>query len=189
VAGLSLKRLQETHPVEFYWHAFELRPVGAPRMSDEHRMRIEAGRPVFAARVKRDYGIELHEGPFGINTHPLHQLKKFADAQDKGNEFHEAALDAYWMRGLDVSDAAVQQEILKRVGIETPVAEIMAQPEYQKQVLDDERIAYENGMNGVPALVFGEKYLVMGAQPLDVLKNVTEQVQQEMNAPDAEGAT
>lgn len=156
-------------------------------MSAEHRARIEAGRPIFAARVRRDYGVELNEGPSGINTRKLHALKKYADTQGKGTEFHDAALDAYWMRGLDVSDVTIQQELLKRVGIETPVANILADAEYQNQVLADERIAYENGMNGVPALVFAEKYLVMGAQPLDVLKKVVAQVQAETDAPDAEG--
>jgi predicted DsbA family dithiol-disulfide isomerase len=165
--------------VELHWRAFELRPKGSPPIPPEYRARIEANRPIFAARVKRDYGVEIHEGPFGINTRTLHQLKKFADAQNKGNEFHDAALDAYWMNGLDVSDANIQQELLKQVGIETAVAEILANEEYRNQVLIDERIAYENQMTGVPAIVFAEKYLVMGAQPLQVLQQVAAQVQAE----------
>ncbi len=148
-------------------------------MPAEYRARIEANRPIFAARVKKDYGVELHEGPSGINTHKLHELKKYADAQGKGNEFHDAALDAYWMNGLDVSDPAVQQELLKQVGIETPVAEILANPQWNKEVMADQRIAYDNQMTGVPAIVLDEKYLVMGAQPLDVLKQVADQVNQE----------
>lgn len=176
---MSLKQLAQTHPVELHWRAFELRPEGSPPVSPEYRARIEANRPIFAARVKRDYGVEIIEGPFGIKTRALHQLKKFASAQGKGNEFHDAALDAYWMNGLDVSDANVQQELLQQVGIEVPVAEILENVEYRNQVLMDERIAYENQMSGVPAIVFAEKYLVMGAQPLDVLKQVVEQVQRE----------
>ncbi len=179
MAGLSLKRLDETHPVELQWRAFELRPAGAPPLPPEYRARIEAGRPIFRARVQNDFGITIQEGPFGINTRTLHQLKKLADAHGKGNEFHEAALDAYWMNGLDVSDANVQQELLKQVGIETPVAEILENAEYKTQVFADERFAYENGINGVPAMAFGKKYLVSGAQPLDVLKRVVERVKSE----------
>lgn len=173
---MSLKLLHQTHPIELHWHAFELRPKGAPPIPPEYRARIEANRPIFAARVKRDYGVEINQGPFGINTRELHQLKKFAEAQGKGNEFHQAALDAYWMRGLDVSDATIQQELLRQAGIETPVAEILADAAFLHQVLAEERIAHENGMTGVPALVFDEKYLVIGAQPLEVLKQVVEQV-------------
>src|SRR5262245_14594743 len=123
MAGLNLQRLNETHPVEMHWRAYEMRPGGAPPSSPAYMKRVEAGRPVFAARLKRDFGLEINQGPFGINTQKLHQLKKFADAQGKGNGFHDAALDAYWMRGRDVSDPEVQQEILTAVGITTPVAE------------------------------------------------------------------
>jgi predicted DsbA family dithiol-disulfide isomerase len=41
-------------------------------------------------------------------------------------------------------------------------------------------------MTGVPALVFDEKYLVVGAQPLDVLKQVVDQVQAEKSAEGAQ---
>jgi predicted DsbA family dithiol-disulfide isomerase len=181
---LSLKRLGETHSVELAWHAFELRPAGAPPLPPEYRARIEAHRPVFAARVKHEYAIEINQGPFGIHTRPLHQLKKYADAQGKGNAFHEAALDAYWMDARDVSDPRVQQELLKQIGIENSVAEVLQDETYMAGVLADERFAYENGMSGVPALVFGEKYLVVGAQPLDVLKQVVAQVREEQSNPE-----
>ena len=86
------------------------------------------------------------------------------------------------MRGLDVSDFRVQQALLNQVGIETPLAEILENGLYRNEVLADERIAYDNNMTGVPALVFAEKYLVMGAQPLAVLKQVVEQVREEIQA-------
>ena len=176
---MSLKRLDETHPIELEWHAFELRPVGAPPIPPEYRARIEANRPIFAARVKRDYDIEINQGPFGINTRPLHQLKKYASAQGKCNEFHQAALDAYWMHAQDVSDAQVQQTLLAQVGLAANVAAVLADENYLREVLMDEQIARENDMNGVPALVFAQKYLVVGAQPLHVLTQVVEQVRAE----------
>lgn len=176
---MSLKQLAESYPLELHWRAFELRPQGSPPLPPEYRARIEANRPIFAARVKRDYGIEIHEGPFGIHTRALHQLKKFADARGKGNEFHDAALDAYWMQGLDVSDAQVQQMLFAQIGLDANIAEILANENYLRDVLMDEYTAQENGMNGVPALVFAEKYLVVGAQPLHVLKQIVEQVRAE----------
>jgi predicted DsbA family dithiol-disulfide isomerase len=40
-------------------------------------------------------------------------------------------------------------------------------------------LARQYRLDGVPALVFAEKYLVMGAQPYNVLKQVVERVQAE----------
>lgn len=178
---MSLKRLGETQPIELHWRAFELRPEGSPPIPEEYRARIQANRPVFAARVKRDYGIELHEGPFGIKTRALHQLKKFADARGLGNAFHDAALDAYWMQGQDLSDPLSQQALFAQIGLEANVADILADENYLREVMTDEYIAQENGMSGVPALVFAEKYLVVGAQPLPILQQVVEQVRAEQD--------
>lgn len=172
---MSLKCLHETHPIEIFWRAYELRPEGSPPPPPEYLARIEASRPLFAARVKKEYGIDIHEGRFGIKTRALHQLKKFADARGKGNEFHDAALDAYWMQGQDVSAVSVQQALLHQVGLDANVPDILAGETYVRAVLADQQIAYENGMNGVPALVFDEKYLVVGAQPLNVLQQVADQ--------------
>jgi predicted DsbA family dithiol-disulfide isomerase len=183
MGGLSLKRLGETEPLEVEWHAFELRPKGSPPISREYRARIEAGRPVFAARLKRDYGIEINQGPFEINTQSLHALKKYADAQGKGNEFHQAALDAYWMHARDVSAPNVQRELLAQVGLDANLEEILAQEAYRERVIADEQFAYENEITGVPALVFDQKYLVVGAQPVDVLKQVAAKVKAEQETP------
>jgi predicted DsbA family dithiol-disulfide isomerase len=40
-------------------------------------------------------------------------------------------------------------------------------------------LAREYRLDGVPALVFAERYLVVGAQPYDTLKQVVEKVQEE----------
>jgi len=187
MAGLALKRLAETQPLELNWHAYELRPAGAPPISPEYMARIEASRPMLAARMKNDFDIELNQGPFGINTRHLHMLKKYAEQHGKGNVFHDAALEAYWMQGADVSDPAVQQSLLKGEGLEGEVAEILQDPELKSKVYADERFAYDNEMSGVPAMVFEQKYLVMGAQPMNVLKQVVAQVQAEQSGEPNEG--
>ena len=46
-------------------------------------------------------------------------------------------------------------------------------------MLDDVATAHSYGINGVPALVFQNKYLVSGAQPYTVLTGVVEQIAKE----------
>ncbi len=50
---------------------------------------------------------------------------------------------------------------------------------YLGQVMADIAQARTYGLNGVPALVFANKYLVSGAQPYDVLLQVVQQVAEE----------
>jgi predicted DsbA family dithiol-disulfide isomerase len=49
-------------------------------------------------------------------------------------------------------------------------------PLFDQQVQDDLDTARRYGLNSVPALVFADRYLVSGAQPVDVLRSVVEQI-------------
>jgi predicted DsbA family dithiol-disulfide isomerase len=87
---------------------------------------------------------------------------------------------AYWQEACDISDLNVLQEIAQSVGLDTEnFASKIKNPEYDAQVSADIDLANEYGLDGVPALVFAEKYLVMGAQPYSVLQQVVERVQAE----------
>jgi predicted DsbA family dithiol-disulfide isomerase len=74
----------------------------------------------------------------------------------------------------------VLKEIAQQVGLDTANFEaVLTNPQYDTEVSADEELAREYGLTGVPALVFEDRYLVMGAQPYDVLKRVVEKVQEE----------
>ena len=51
-------------------------------------------------------------------------------------------------------------------------------PAFIRQVDDDIRQAASSGISGVPAMVFAGKYLVSGAQPPEVLRQVTAKVRE-----------
>jgi predicted DsbA family dithiol-disulfide isomerase len=51
--------------------------------------------------------------------------------------------------------------------------------QWDSAVTADVYQAHRYGLNGVPALVFANKYLVTGAQPYEVLVQVVEQIQDE----------
>ena len=56
---------------------------------------------------------------------------------------------------------------------------MLADPTFDAEVSADVELAHAYRLNGVPALVFADKYLVSGAQPYDLLKEVVEKVQAE----------
>jgi predicted DsbA family dithiol-disulfide isomerase len=55
----------------------------------------------------------------------------------------------------------------------------LAEEAWNTAVTADIYQAYRYGLNGVPALVFANKYLVSGAQPYEVLAQVVEQIRNE----------
>jgi predicted DsbA family dithiol-disulfide isomerase len=84
---------------------------------------------------------------------------------------------AYWEQGKDIGDTAVLRAVAEEVGLNTKDFEqILASEAFNKQVTADVEMAHEYGLTGVPALIFADHYLVVGAQPYQVLKQVVERV-------------
>jgi predicted DsbA family dithiol-disulfide isomerase len=157
-----------------------LRPPGSPPMPPEYRKRIEESRPAFKKRAREQYGVEVNPGPFEIDSRPALIAEKYAESQDKGNVFHDAVMHAYWQEARDISDRKLLKEISVSVGLPIDNFDaILANPEFEALVAADIEQAHEYGLDAVPALIFAEKYLVMGAQPYAVLKQVVERVRQE----------
>ena len=134
---------------------------------------------MFNKRAREQYGLEINSGPFGINSRPALVADKFAESQGKGEAFHKAVMDAYWQQARSIEDANVLKEIAEHVGLKTENFEAaLTDPTYDAEVSADIELARDYRLDGVPALVFADKYLVMGAQPYDTLKQVVEKVQE-----------
>ena len=165
-----------------YWRSFELRPKGSPPMPPEYRARIEAGRPRLVQMAREQYGLEINQGPFGIDSRPALIAAKYAEAQGVGEAFHAAVFRAYWQQAESIADLDVLARIGAEVGLEREgLLAALDDPRYAAEVDEDIAIAQAHGMTGVPALVFDLKYLVTGAQPLATLRQVVEKVQAEQD--------
>ncbi len=152
-------------------------------MPPEYRARIEASRPMLLKRAREQYGLELQIGPTNIDSLTALIADKYAEQQGKGAQFHRAVMKAYWQEARSIDDLAVLQEIAQTVDLDTThFAESLQNARYAQEVKDDIQQALQYGLDAVPALVFEDKYVVMGAQPYDVLKRVVERVQSEMGA-------
>lgn len=166
--------------MEIVWRSFELRPANAPPISEEYRARILAARPQMQAMARERYGLELDSGPFGIDSRPALIGAKFAEAQGVGAAYHAAVFGAYWQEALSIEDTAVLADIAEKVGLDREAfLQALMDEKWDTAVATDIQLAHHYGLSSVPALVFGNKYLVVGAQPYEVLVQATQQVMAE----------
>jgi predicted DsbA family dithiol-disulfide isomerase len=162
------------------WHSFELRPKDAPPLPPEYKEKIMAGRPRLYAVAREQYGLELNQGPWGINSRPALIGAKYAEAQGVGPAYHDAIMRAYWLEAQSIEDREVLAQIAIASGLDRDAfLAALTDPALEQEVLNDIAWAHNNGISGVPALVFQEKYLVSGAQPYDVLTRVVDQIRAE----------
>jgi predicted DsbA family dithiol-disulfide isomerase len=176
----SLEKLAASHGVTVQWHSFELRPKDAPPLPPEYKEKIMAGRPRLYAVARESYGLELNQGPWGINSRPALIGAKYAEAQGVGPAYHDAVMRAYWLEAKSIEELDVLAELAVAIGVDRDAfLAALNDTALEQEVLNDIAWAHTNGINGVPALVFQGKYLVSGAQPYDVLTNVVDQIRAE----------
>lgn len=146
-------------------------------MSPEYRERIAQGRPRLEAIAREQYGVELKQGPFGIDSRAALRGAKQAESAGVGKAYHAAVFHAYWVEGQDISDRERLVELAASVGLARErFRAALDDPALDAAVQADIDLAREVGINAVPAMVFAEKYLVSGAQPYPVLAEVAERV-------------
>lgn len=150
-------------------------------MPEAYRQRIEAGRPQMEAMALERYGLKMTHGPFGVDSRPALIGAKYAEEQGVGTAYHDALFRAYWQDALAIDQLGVLLDVAEKVGLErNAFAAALETPAYLHLVLADITQAQAMGLQGVPALVFAEKYLVSGAQPYEVLSRVADDVRKRL---------
>ena len=129
------------------------------------------------AMAKEHYGLDINSGLFGINSRPALIGGKYAEEQGKGDAYHDAVFRAYWQQARSIEELDVLADVAESVGLDRAAyLQALADDSYNEQVTADVEQAFNYGLSGVPALVFANKYLVSGAQPYEVLVQVTKQL-------------
>jgi len=172
-----LERLKESHGVTIEWLAYELRPQGSPPMPEAYKARIKAMRPQFEAMAQEQYGLTINQGRFGAWSRPALIVSKYAEAEGKGEAFHQAMFQAYWQNEQDLESLDVISDVMKSVGLlDAEIQEIIDDEDYIKQVDEDILLSQQLQISGVPALLFNDKYFVNGAQPYDELARLVDYI-------------
>lgn len=166
--------------MEIFWHSYELRPAGSPPIPSEYLARIKATEPRLNKMAREQYNLELNRGPMGIHSRAALIGAKYAEAQGQGPQYHDAVFRAYWQRANNIGEVEVLAEIAHSIGLERDAfLAALKDDQYEAQVEADVEQAYSYGLTGVPALIFGQHYLVSGAQPYEVMRQVVEKVEAE----------
>lgn len=186
MAESGLDSLAQTHAIAVTWKAYELRPVEAPRRppAEEARFRqyLKEGWPRVETIARERFGLTLNEPPYRpeLSTRLAHVAAKAAEALGHGDAFRCAVFRAYWITGQDIGSEDVLVEIARAVGLdEAEFRAALSDDVHRYAVAADQQWAYRANLGGVPAFIFADRYLVSGAQPAEVLRQVADRCVQE----------
>ena len=195
------------HPsdVEIVWRAFELDP-SAPRVRDPaqsyaERLGRKYGTSTVQAQAMIDRMVATAAGD-GIamrfdhirpgNTFDAHRLLHLAHERGKQDALKERFLRAYLTEGQAIGEPAVLRPLACEIGLdEHEVDDVLGGDRYASEVRQDEAIARELGITGVPFFVLAGRLGVSGAQPAEVLRGALDRAWSELRPevePIVEGA-
>jgi predicted DsbA family dithiol-disulfide isomerase len=178
---------------EITWHPFELNPqmVAEGEAISEHVARkYGASAEQSAANRQRlkdtgeRLGFDFNYGP-GMriyNTFKAHQLLTWA-GESQGSEAQTrlkmALFTAYFQDNRDVSDEEVLLDVVAQTGLDPEAGrEVLNDPDNEAAVRAHLDHWIEQGISGVPAIIFDGKYLVPGAQEAETFANVIRKVRE-----------
>lgn len=170
--------------VEATWLPYELHPeVPVEGMSYEeyfppsYLTRIEAA-PYLA--MAEQEGLVMKRGRRLINSRLALAAAEFARDRGRFEEMHTALFKAYWEQTADLADVADLKRIGAAHGLDPEeLGKALSEGVYEDLLDANRREATQVGINAIPAHVFGLRYLVMGAHPFEILKQVAEKVESE----------
>lgn len=161
--------------MEIQWRAFPLHPE-----TPEEGLTLEelfAGRnvdiPQMLARLKKvadELGLPWGERKKTYNSRLAQELAKWAEAEGKGDEFHEAVFRAYFVDGKNIGKVDVLAALAKSVGLpEKEAREVLQSRAYKVAVDADWNRSLQMGITAVPTFVINHQSVV-GAQPYEILE-------------------
>jgi predicted DsbA family dithiol-disulfide isomerase len=110
------------------------------------------------------------------NTMLSHRLVYLA-SEDKRGALLDALYAAYFEHGRDIGDIEVLVDLAAAGGLEAEATRAaLAGNAGAAEVLADVAFAQQVGISGVPFFIFNDKYAFSGAQPVEMMRRVLEQV-------------
>ena len=162
------------------WLPFELHPE-APPEGIPRDVYFGRGRSLqmrsYMESVADSVGLTMRQREVIINSRRALGAAEFAREHGRFEEMHLALFKAHWEEGGKLEDVEDLVTIGGKVGLDTDeLRSAIVEDRYAEVIDENRRLATSVGINAIPAHIFGRKYLVMGAQPFEVLKGVVEKV-------------
>lgn len=174
--------------VEIEWQPFELNPempaegenlrahvlrkYGTKRDdSDKARDNIRA--------LGADYGFEFDyfEDMKMVNTRDAHVLLDFAHEAGLQHELKQRLFAAFFTEHKDVSDRAVLLAEAQSLGLDAEAAaSALDDSERRRRVVDQEVQWQQQGISGVPTVIFNRSIIITGAHPQSAFKQVLQEL-------------
>ena len=102
------------------------------------------------------------------NSNKAHRLMHWCEGYDRQQAMNELLIDAYFKRGLDISNTQVLLDLVEQLGLDRSLAaQALTSNEVNQQLLLKQKRVQKLGLTSVPAFIFNEHALVSGSNSVE----------------------
>jgi predicted DsbA family dithiol-disulfide isomerase len=129
-------------------------------------------------QMAKEVGIDFQFDTLKLtNTFDAHRVTMLAKTQGLMKEMTDRILYAYFTESKHIGDHETLTELAVEVGLDRDaVAGMLANGDLSGEVREDEEMARQYGVTGVPFFLINKKYALTGAQPTEVFVEALEKI-------------
>ena len=186
----AIARVGDDARVELHFQPFELNPALAAEGEDaiEHltakygmseQQARDNGEAIRARGAELGFTFDMDRRRHVWNTFDAHRLLHWAglESLQKQRALKHALLRAYFTDGENVADHDVLARLAGSAGLDGDRArQILASDEFADAVRERERHYTGSGITAVPSVIFNDRHLVQGGQPVEVFERALRQL-------------
>ncbi|MFT6984277.1 MAG: putative DsbA family dithiol-disulfide isomerase [Psychromonas sp.] len=174
--------------VEIEWQPFELNP-DMPEQGEDLRAHVlrkygakredsdKARDNISALGAEYGFKFDYFEGMKMVNTRDAHLLLDFAHLHGLQHQLKQRLFAAFFSEHRDVSDRAVLLAEARSVGLDTAAAALaLDDSKRRSDLLKQESYWQQQGISGVPTVIFNRNSAMTGAHPQSAYKEVLEEL-------------
>ena len=176
---------------DIHWHPFELNPNMVPEGENlrEHLAAKYGTTPEGSRKARARLtalGAELGftfnyaDDMRMVNTFRAHQIIHWAETHGRAHQMKMALFAAFFTFRRDLNNPQVLADCAAEIGLDRNEALVVLEDSrYAQKVRDAEQLWLARGIQGVPAVIFEERFLLSGAQGVEnyvaALRQITDQ--------------
>lgn len=117
------------------------------------------------------YGVSFSGADLMSNTHMALIATEYAKEKGKFHEFHDKVFYAYFTEGKNIGDIEILTNIAKSIGLDADeMIKIIEDGYYVNKLNEAKNLAKQYEVNSTPTFIINNKYVIVGAQPIDSFK-------------------
>ncbi len=172
--------MKKEYSIDDNWVGYELHPETPPAgilLSDRFKRYDLAGFYDQLRGMGKEIGIVFGKHTLLSNSKLALQASEYARDLGKYAEFHENIFYAYFTECLDIGNLEVIAAVAGKSGLdEAQMISAVKDGRYAQRLISARIEGQQIKLTGVPTFIIEGKHQVVGAQPLEVFRNLLDKV-------------